>query len=362
MKDIVSVIDGWLESGEEVALATVIETWGSAPRGEGAKMAITQTGQMAGSVSGGCVEGAVVEAGSQVLRTGQARLLKFGVADEDAWEVGLACGGQISIFVNPLDLKIYQAMREALLTNRPFTHLTVISGQPGVVGKEVLVFENGEGVATSPALYQASAKLAAHFGLQERPARPHAMLGPELVVLDGLEDLAGSQLFLEAIPPAPKLVVVGGVHIAVPLVGMAAELGYETIVIDPRRAFATSARFGHADRLLSKWPQEAFQEVEINTATAVVMLTHDPKIDDPALEIVLPGPAFFVGALGSKKTQRARRQRLREAGLDDQLIDRIQGPVGLNLGGREPQEIALAIMAQITAARYDRLGMVEPAA
>jgi xanthine dehydrogenase accessory factor len=159
------------------------------------------------------------------------------------------------------------------------------------------------------------------------------------------------EVLVEVYPPPPSLILVGGVHIAVTLVSLAKSLGYRTIVIDPRRAFGSENRFRHADRLFSVWPQAAFQEIRINTATAICMLTHDPKIDDPALLIALESDAFYIGALGSERTQEKRRQRLREAGVREGKIDRIRGPIGLPLGGRNPDEIALAIMSQIVAAR-----------
>ena len=347
MREIIADVDRWKAAGREIAVATVVETWGSAPRAAGAKLAMTDEGEISGSVSGGCVEGAVVESGLGVLRSGESAMLHFGVADETAWEVGLACGGNIDIFVQRLDPTLYEILREAIHNEELVARVTFIRGGDDLVGREVLIRADGTSAGRLPdGLLEPLVSLALEQ-MRKDPSRPHAsrrVLVPE----SGRGEV---EVLVEVYPPPPTLILIGGVHIAVTLVSLARTLGFRTIVIDPRRAFATEERFSHADRLYSTWPQEAFQEVRINTATAICMLTHDPKIDDPALMVALESEAFYIGALGSQRTQEKRRARLGASGVSEGKISRIHGPIGLPLGGRNPDEIALAIMAQIVGAR-----------
>ncbi len=342
MRDVITEIDRWLADGEAVALATVVETWGSAPRLPGAKMAVTASGAIAGSVSGGCVEAAVVEAARDALRTGAPRLLHFGVADETAWAVGLACGGSIDVFVAPLEVAIYATQRGAIHAERAFAIATVIAGSHDLLGRKLMLGADGSPTGSLGGVLDAAAAAAARQALAEGRSRR--------------DPLPPVEVFIEVVLPAPTLVMVGGVHIAVALTALAHNLGYRTIVVDPRPGFGSEARFPHADRLISEWPDDALAEFGLSGSTAVAMLTHDPKLDDPALRVALPSAAFYVGALGSKKTQERRRLRLLEAGLSQQHIDRLRAPIGLDLGGRSPEEIALAVMAEIVATRNGRLG------
>jgi xanthine dehydrogenase accessory factor len=342
MRDVLPEIDRWQAAGESVALATVVESWGSAPRLPGAKMAVTASGAIAGSVSGGCVEGAVVEAAREALRTGVPRLLHFGVADETAWAVGLACGGSIDVFVAPLEAGVYAAQHEALLADRALAIATVIAGPLELLGRTLMLGADGSRAGSLGGVFDTAVSDTVRLALAEgRPRR---------------ETLSPVEIFVEVLLPAPTLVMVGGVHIAVALTALGRSLGYRTIVVDPRPGFGNEARFPHADRLISEWPDDALSALGLNTSTAVAMLTHDPKLDDPALRVALPSPAFYVGALGSKKTQARRRQRLIEAGVSPEHVDRLHAPIGLDLGGRSPEEIALAVMAEIVAARNGRLG------
>ena len=342
MRDILPDVELWRTRGESIAVATVVETWGSAPRGVGAKMAFTASGHLAGSVSGGCVEGAVIEAGRQVLRTGQPQLLHFGVADETAWDVGLACGGNIDVFVQSLDDSIFTATRRTIDSEHVAAHAMVIRGPATVLGREVIVQEDGSsvGAAGDDASDQLAgvARAALAEGQPRRVSLPYA--GESI------------EVFVDVLLPAPTLIIVGGVHIAIALAALAKTLGYRTVVIDPRRAFGSQERFPNVDQLMQTWPDEALARIGITRSTAVVMLTHDPKIDDPALLAALPGPAFYVGALGSRKTQASRRERMLKAGLSQAHLDRLHGPVGLDIGAKTPAEIALAIMAQIVATRH----------
>ena len=335
MKEVTTDISRWLEETQPVALATVIQTWGSAPRKVGAKMALTPAGQISGSVSGGCVEGAVFESGTAALAENRPELLSFGVADETAWEVGLACGGQIKVFVEPLPAETYQLIAGNIAAEKAIAVGTIIAsdsrlGAKWVVGNDgVLLGDATDTTATS--------------------AISAALDGSKSTVL---ELATGESMFVDVLLPPPTLVMVGGVHIAVALTAIAKTLGYRTIVVDPRRAFGSDERFPHVDRLIQAWPDKAFADIQLDQATAVAMLTHDPKIDDPALKVVLNSKAFYIGALGSSKTQKARRERLAEAGFSNATIDRIYGPIGLNINAQTPEEIAVAVMAEIISARH----------
>lgn len=342
MRELIADIDRWLEQGDAVALATVVQTWGSSPRAVGAKMALTPGGSLAGSVSGGCVEGATFEEGVQALKENRTRLVHFGVADETAWEVGLACGGSLTVFVQPLDRDFYLHYRDRLLAERPFAVATRVKAESEAAqGHAFLVDEAGIVVASGGALPDA-AEVAA--------ARESLVSGRSALVT-----LSSGEWFIEAVWPAPTLVVVGGVHTAIALTTLATALGYRTVVVDPRQAFGSAARFPHVDRLVPEWPDDALRQLGISAATAIVLLTHDPKLDDPGLLVALPSPAFYVGALGSPTTQEKRRTRLKAAGLSDAQLARLRGPIGLDLGGRTPEEIALAILAEIVAARHGKL-------
>jgi xanthine dehydrogenase accessory factor len=342
MRDILQDLDRWLSEGKAVALATVIQTWGSSPRPVGAKMAFTQAGEIAGSVSGGCVEGAVVETAMQVLATRQPRRLHFGVAEESAWEVGLACGGQIDVFVQPLIVPFYRLLCAALAQQRGFAVATLLSETPQRGGQALLVRPDGS-FEGSLQTGQSQLVQAALQALQKGQSGQWTM--------DDLE------IFCEVYLPPPTLVMVGGVHIAIALAALAKTLGYRTVVIDPRRAFGSPERFPHVDHLIQAWPDEALAQIELDASTAVAMLTHDPKLDDPALQAALPSPAFYVGALGSQKTQQARRERLLAQGIDPALLARLRGPIGLDIGAQTPEEIALSILAEVVVARRQSSGL-----
>ena len=340
MKDILPDLTTWLANGESIALATVIQTWGSSPRGVGAKMGITAEGKMTGSVSGGCVEGAVIEVGMDVIRTRKSQLLHFGVADETAWEVGLACGGTIDVFVQPLDVELFEQMRTAIEGERPAASVTIIRGPEDVLG-DGLVWVDGQ---DSPKVFNdelvEGAVEAARFALANAQSHRFTLPGGQV------------EVFAEVILPTPTLVIVGGVHISIALAKMANLLGYRTVIVDPRRAFGSPERFSYADQLVQIWPDEALTRLDLARTSAVAILTHDPKLDDPALMVALPSPAFYIGALGSRKTQAKRRARLLEAGLTEAHLDRLHSPIGLAIGAKTPEEIALSIMGEIVAAKY----------
>ena len=347
MRDILSDLNAWLAQDEQVALATVIQTWGSAPRQAGAKMALTPGGKITGSVSGGCVEGAVFEAGTQTLEASEPQLLQFGVADETAWEVGLACGGNIEVFVQPLARDFYENVRGQLEAEEPHAIVTIVGGQTEQLGRTLLV-ANGQSMFGSlgeTGLDEAAIAAAKVAMAEQRSQR--TTLARESVAL--------TDVFVEVVLPPPTLIMVGGVHIAVALTAIAKALGYRTVVVDPRRSFGSAERFPHVDELIQVWPDEALTQIGVTASTAIALLTHDPKLDDPALLTALPGPAFYIGALGSRKTQAKRRERMLAAGLAEAQLERLHGPIGLNIGATTPDEIALSIMAEVVAARNNQL-------
>lgn len=279
-----SAIQEWSAAGEPAALATVIKVNGSAPRGPGAKLAVRADGTMAGSVSGGCVEGDVVEQSLQVLKKGEPRLLHYGISDELAMGVGLMCGGEIDVVIEPVD-------------------------------EELLDF-------------------AAAAAREEAVGRD--------VPLTDFRDVAA---------PPPRLWVVGGGHVAENVVAIAERAGFSPRVIDPRKIFADPNRFGDAPVQVD-WPDRAFAEVKLGPSDFIVVLSHDPKIDQPALEAALAADPAYVGAIGSSKAQADRRERLLAAGVSEEQLARVHAPIGLPLGGREPGEIAVAIVAELIKVRH----------
>lgn len=309
----------WHARGQGAALATVVATWGSAPRQAGSQLAISGAGEIMGSVSGGCVEGAVVVEALEALADGRPRLLNFGVADETAFEVGLACGGRIEVLVEPIgdgpDALKPELLR-ALVTARS-------ARQPVACVTDLTNWERALVTPDAPGL-------DARFRADQ----------------SGRDD-AGRMITLHN--PPLRLVVVGGVHIAQALLPMARLAGYAPTLVDPREAFASAARFPD-ETILHDWPDEALDALGLDARTAVVTLTHDSKLDDPAIIAALRSDVFYLGCLGSTRTHAKRLERLRAVGLNEDQLARINAPVGLNLGARTPAEIALATLAQITLA------------
>jgi xanthine dehydrogenase accessory factor len=338
MRDLLPDIQAWGAEAQPLALATVVKTWGSAPRAAGAKMVVSADGRIAGSVSGGCVEAAVIEAANEAGKTGRACLLSFGVTDDTAWAVGLACGGSIEIFVEVPDVAGLAELVSLAAGNTPAAVATVLSGPD--IGRRLFLHGHGPIRGTLKGPLAQKVTTAARAALEEGKS---ARLS-----------LADTDVFIEVMRPAPKLVIVGGVHIAIALTSMARSLGYRTIVIDPRPAFGSAERFPDANEIISAWPDEALGRIGLDEESAVAVLTHDPKLDDPALQAALVSPAFYVGALGSKQTQAKRRERLLAAGLTEAQVARLRAPIGLDLGGRSPEEIAVSVLAQVVAVRNRR--------
>jgi xanthine dehydrogenase accessory factor len=313
-----------------VGRAVVTSVWGSAPQAEGATMLVAGDGTMAGSVSGGCVEGAVAEEVRAAILRGSPGSVRYGVSDERAWEVGLSCGGTIELLVQP---------------EVPEPVLAAAAGSGGVV---VVTFLDGARAGELAVITSADTD---DTSLIARAAADALRTGRSGTVRLPAGD-GGAAVFLEVFPRTRRLVIFGGVHVATALAPMARAVGYRVIVADGRESFLTRERFPDADELILAWPGDAFARTGLDAGTSVVVLTHDPKFDDPALLIALRSPAAYVGAIGSKKTQASRRARLRAAGLTEAELDRLHGPIGLDLGGRSPAETALAILAEMTAVRY----------
>lgn len=298
---VLTAAQGWLAAGHGCAIATVFETWGSAPRRRGAHLVVRDDGLFEGSVSGGCVEGDVIATALGLIAAGGFSRRDYGVSDATAWEVGLACGGRISVLIQSIDPNHFP---------------------PALIDRILAAQAAGEivTIATDPATGQSTETGAEAEGL-----------------------------FVNRYMPPLRLAVIGAVHIAQALVPMARMLGYRPIVIDPRTMFATAARFPDDVEIDTRWPDEALADWRPNAASALVTLTHDPKLDDPALEAALCSPAFYIAALGSRRTHAARIERLRAAGHDDSALARIHGPAGLAIGAANPAEIAVSVLAEMTA-------------
>jgi xanthine dehydrogenase accessory factor len=367
MRDVLASLEAWEAEGRRVARAVVVRTYGSAPRREGAVMLLSDDGRIAGSVSGGCVEGTTVGYLEEARETGLQRLVRFGVTDQQAWEVGLACGGTIDVLVQPtVPARAIEAARaatedgaaggiqgRAAITRLPAAPSDgeargVQAGRAVPMGEPLIVHEDGR--------VEGDAADLTGSGAADDPPAARVVAAAQEAMLRGLStvlELPDRELFIEVFPVRPRLVIVGGVPVAQALAGLARDLGYEVIVTDGRPAFATHERFPNVDRLIVGWPDEVATQIALGPADAVAVLSHDPKFDEPAIVEALRRGCRYVGAIGSRKTQAARRARLLEAGIPEDQVGHLRGPIGLDLGGRTPAETALAIMAEVVATRYE---------
>jgi xanthine dehydrogenase accessory factor len=310
MNEALAAIRRWRDGGQAVAVATVVATRRSAPRPLGSKLVVSETGELAGSVSGGCVESDVAVHARDVLETGQPKLLSYGIADETAWEVGLPCGGEIDVFLERFEGELPDPEMSQVV-------FTVVEGDRA---GERWVSQDGEITRTQ---------------LLERD---------------------GEQVFAEVLGPPPRLLVFGAVDLAEELCRAAKGLGWRTVVSDARARFATAERVPSADELVVAWPEETLERFSPDERTAVVVLTHEDRWDVPALAGALATDAFYIGALGSRRTQDRRRERVLETGVSEEQLDRLCGPAGLDLGAGTPAETALSILAEILAVRAGREG------
>ena len=354
MRDLLATLEAWRREGTGAGRAVVVRTFGSAPRPEGAVLLVADDGRLLGSVSGGCIEGAAAERIAEARRSGLATVVRYGISDEDAWDVGLACGGTIDVLIEP---SVPNAVIEAATTSlgpRGSSRAVVTPLPPDAPPATFGPHEPGAGAAPgSPLIVGAGGILI--DGSTNDPSTDAALAIEAAAILDDgrstTVEIGDRSFFVEAFPVRPRLIVVGGVEAARSLVRYARELGYETVVVDGRAAFATAERFPDVDRIVVAWPDEAFETLEVGANDAVAILSHDPKFDEPAIVEAMRRECRYVGAVGSRKTQADRRERLAEAGLSEVQIGSLRGPIGLDLGGRDPAETALAIMAEIVAAR-----------
>jgi xanthine dehydrogenase accessory factor len=359
MKDLLPQISSWVTSDTPFAIATVIKTWGSSPRPVGSTMIISQNGEIAGSVSGGCVEGAVVQAAKDIIESGVTRLLQFGVSNDDAWAVGLSCGGKITVFVERFisfdqrskEQQVWLKLKEHLEHDRACVLVSEIeTGQTDI--KPTEVSDSGAN-AVAPGQLTTGAHTVvmpdgSNIGHSASPNLLEAVLNAHLRRQHAIFEEAGVRFFLQVIPRRNQMLIIGAAHITADLVELAKAFDFETIVIDPRGAFASKTQFQTSpDKIFEKYPSEVIPDYKLDAYTYAVILSHDPKIDDNALHLLLESNVGYIGALGSKKTHAKRVDRLREAGFSDAQIDRIQAPIGLNINAKKPREIALSIMAQI---------------
>ena len=358
MKELLQTLETWQADAVGIGRAVVVRTFGSAPRPEGAVLLYADDGRIAGSVSGGCVEGAAAEEIERARKTGRARVIRYGISDEQAWDVGLACGGTIDVLVEPNVPAVavdaaWASQGAGGLGSAVVTPLPPDS-PPGEFGPH----EPGEGAPPDPKLIVTQdGQLSGSLG---DPQLDAALVTTATEWLRrGLSrtvELGGQNVFIEVFPVRPRLVAVGGVEVARSLVRLAAELGFETVVVDGRPAFATPERFPDVDRLIVGWPDDVAEEIGLGPNDAVAVLSHDVKFDEPAIVEALRRGCRYVGAVGSRKTQADRRARLLAAGVSEADLARLRGPIGLDLGGRSPAEIALAILAEIVAERYGGSG------
>jgi xanthine dehydrogenase accessory factor len=333
--DVLTDITVWTSRGDRTALATVVDAQRSAPRPVGTKMAVNEYGEVIGGVSGGCVEGAVVEIADRVIGGDQPRLVHFGIADSEAWDVGLPCGGEIDVWV-----QAYQP--------GPFAEIARAGGRAA----EITLLEGaGPGAKL---LVQADGARSGTLGAPELD--DDALRAAEELLWTDASVRRGS-LFFDVVAPPPRLILFGAVDIAGSLCRLARDAGWRPFVVDPRARFATPERFPDAEAVIASWPEEALQQLGgIDPATSIAVLTHDPKLDDAVLGLALRSSARFVGAMGSKRAQARRRERLLGAGFREAELERISAPLGLDLGATSGEETALSILAEVVAARHDREG------
>ncbi|MET9431589.1 XdhC/CoxI family protein [Streptomyces sp. NPDC003036] len=353
MLDIAEELTRWVEQGRDFAVATVVAVGGSAPRQPGAALAVDSEGTAIGSVSGGCVEGAVYELCRQALADGETVLERFGYSDEDAFAVGLTCGGIIDILVTPVRGGVYPAALAAAAGGEAAALARITEGPAELLGTALLVHPDGS--------YEGS--LGGHPELDRTAAgEARAMLdagrtGTLVIGEDGSRCGQPLTLLVESSVPAPRMIVFGAIDFAAALVRVGKFLGYHVTVCDARPVFATPARFPEADEVVVEWPHKYLESTEVDGRTVLCVLTHDAKFDVPLLELALKLPVAYVGAMGSRRTHQDRNKRLREVGVTELELARLRSPIGLDLGARTPEETALSIGAEIVAARRGGTGV-----
>ena len=351
MRDILPSLQEWMEGGDGFAIGTVVGTWGSSPRQPGASMAVRSDATVIGSVSGGCVEGAVYEECRDAIETGTPRLLRYGVSDDDAFAVGLTCGGILDVFVQPATPERRTAIEHvaaAVEERRPVCVATVISGDDA--GRHIIVTPDDVlGDLGNERL--TDAVVADSRGLLARGASTTISLGA-----NGERRMDELTVFVESFAPPPRLIVFGAIDFASAVARIGKFLGYHVVVCDARPVFATATRFPEADEIVVEWPHRYLERTAVDASTSLCVLTHDPKFDIPLLEAALKTPAAYIGAMGSRRTHEDRLRRLAEAGVAPEALARLRSPIGLDLGARTPEETAVSIAAELIANTWGGTG------
>jgi xanthine dehydrogenase accessory factor len=354
VRDVLDQIMKWWDSGETFGLATVVRTFHSAPREPGAAMAVSASGEAVGSVSGGCVEGAVYELAQQVIQTGEPVLQTYGVSDDAALSVGLTCGGIIEIFVEPVSKSRFGQLGEvaaAIAAGEPVAVGTVVSG-PGTVGARRVIRPDGRAGGT----LGAGDRLDQAVDDDARGMLAQGLTGVRHYGEHGERRGDDLGVFVHSFAPPPRMLVFGAIDFAAAVARAGKFLGYHVTVCDARPVFATSARFPDADEVVVEWPHRYLDRVGVDERTVICVLTHDPKFDVPLLEVALRTPAGYIGAMGSRRTHCDRIARLREAGLTDRELSRLRSPIGLDLGARTPEETAVSVAAELIQLRWGGSG------
>ena len=372
MRDILDPMSKWWDAGETFGLATVVRTFSSAPREPGAAMAVSADGEVVGSVSGGCVEGAVYELAGEVRASGQAVLQTYGISDDDAFAVGLTCGGIIDMFVEPVSQKTFPELGEvaaAVRADEPVAVATVIDG-PGVVGARRVIWAsrdepgqangaepgNGSGPHPSSGTLGSGERLDQAVDDDARGMLAQGLTGVRRYGPDGERRRDELSVFVQSFAPPPRMLVFGAIDFAAAVARAGKFLGYRVTVCDARPVFATRRRFPDADEVVTDWPHRYLAGQSVDERTVICVLTHDPKFDVPLLEVALRTQAGYIGAMGSRRTHDDRLARLREAGLTDDELARLRSPIGLDLGARTPEETAVAIAAELIQLRWGGSG------
>jgi xanthine dehydrogenase accessory factor len=362
VRDILDPISKWWDAGETFGLATVVRTFSSAPREPGAAMAVAADGEVVGSVSGGCVEGAVYELANEVKASGRPVLQRYGISDDDAFAVGLTCGGIIDIFVEPASQQSFSELGEvaaAVRADEPVAVATVIAG-PGQVGARRVIWAPGAGSALdgrrSSGTLRSGDRLDQAVDDDARGMLAQGLTGVRRYGPDGERRRDELSVFVQSFAPPPRMLVFGAIDFAAAVARAGKFLGYRVTVCDARPIFATRARFPDADEVVTDWPHRYLAGQTVDARTVICVLTHDPKFDVPLLEVALRTPAAYIGAMGSRRTHDDRLARLREVGLTEDELARLRSPIGLDLGARTPEETAVAIAAELIQLRWGGSG------
>jgi xanthine dehydrogenase accessory factor len=357
VRDVLDDIVTWYRDGGTFGLATVVNTFRSAPRQPGAAMAVSAGGEVVGSVSGGCVEGAVYELAQEVIDSGEAVVQRYGVSDDDAFSVGLTCGGIIDLIVEPVDRTSFPEFEDVAASierHEPVAVATVVSG-PGTVGARRVIWAERATGSLAPGEAYAD-RLDAAVDDDVRGMLAQGLTGQRHYGRQGERRLDELTVFVHSFAPPPRMLVFGAIDFAAAVARVGKFLGYHVTVCDARPVFATPKRFPEADEVVVKWPHRFLADVEIDERTVICVLTHDPKFDVPVLEIALRTPAGYIGAMGSRRTHEDRLKRLREAGLTDAELAGLRSPIGLDLGARTPEETAVSIAAELIQLRWGGSG------